>query len=407
MLNDITKEQVLADAMAYWNPGKTKFWQEAGVPLVIGRREGYYLWDMSGHRLIDCHLNGGTYNVGHRNPEVIAALIEGTKEFDIGNHHFPSIMRSVLCKRLAEIMPGSLSCCVLGSSGGEAIDVALKCARYATKRRKSVSIVKAYHGHTGLALGTADAKYAAPFLMQRPEEFIHVPFNDLSAMEAALKGGEPDPDDAASFETLGRVTAHLHEHVIGWAPAVELPRHHWDLEAMFFGERPLWGRWQDGLGMSGERVALLDKLAGVLRERIEAYGKGSGRYGLIHSDLRLANLLIDHGKFQVIDFDDCGFGWFLYDLASALSFIEESPHVPDLVAAWLRGYRSVRDLEPEDEAMIPTFIMARRLLLTAWVGSHQEAPYPRQLGEGYTAGTCALARRYLSDGGVSFMPCYA
>ena len=184
------KKEILDDAIAYWNPGKTRFWQEAGVPLVIGKREGYYLYDMTGHRLIDCHLNGGTYNLGHRNPEVIAALIEGTKDFDIGNHHFPAIMRSVLCKRMAELTPDPLQYTVLGSSGGEAIDVALKCARYATKRRKSVSIVKAYHGHTGLAVGTADAKYAAPFLMQKPEEFIHVPFNDVAAMESALKGGD-------------------------------------------------------------------------------------------------------------------------------------------------------------------------------------------------------------------------
>ena len=184
------KEQILADAIAHWNPGKTRFWQEAGVPLVIGKREMYYLYDMSGHRLIDCHLNGGTYNLGHRNPEVIAALIEGTKDFDIGNHHFPAIMRSVLCKRMAELTPEPLTYTVLGSSGGEAIDVAIKCARYATKRRKSVSIIKAYHGHTGLALGTADAKYAAPFLMQRPEECIHVPFNDVPAMAQALQGGD-------------------------------------------------------------------------------------------------------------------------------------------------------------------------------------------------------------------------
>ncbi len=181
------KATILEDSIAYWNPGKTRFWQESGVPLVIGKREMYYLWDMEGHRLIDCHLNGGTYNVGHRNPEVIQALVDGAQEFDIGNHHFPAIMRAVLCKKMAEITPDPLQYTVLGSSGGEAIDVAIKCARYATKRTKNVSILKAYHGHTGLAVGTADPKYAAPFLMQRPSEFIHVPFNDLGAMEAALQ----------------------------------------------------------------------------------------------------------------------------------------------------------------------------------------------------------------------------
>lgn len=182
------KAAVLEDSIRYWNSGKTRFWQEAGVPFVMGRREMYYMWDLDGHRLIDCHLNGGTYNIGHRNPEVIAALIEGTNHFDIGNHHFPAVMRAELCKKLEELTPGRLQYSVLGSSGGEAIDVALKCSRYATKRRKHVSVIKAYHGHTGLAVCTADDKYAAPFLAKRPDEFVQVPFNDLEAMDQALRG---------------------------------------------------------------------------------------------------------------------------------------------------------------------------------------------------------------------------
>ena len=64
-----SKEEVLQKAIQYWNPGKTRFWQDMGVDLVIDRREGYFLWDMDGRRLIDLHLNGGTFNLGHRHPE--------------------------------------------------------------------------------------------------------------------------------------------------------------------------------------------------------------------------------------------------------------------------------------------------------------------------------------------------
>ena len=60
--------------------------------------------------------------------------------------------------------------------------------------------------------------------------------------------------------------------------------------------------------------------------------------------MRLANLLIDGGETKVIDFDDCGFSWYLYDCATALSFIEHRPDVPELVAAWVKGYRSVAPL---------------------------------------------------------------
>ena len=186
-----TKADVLADSSKYWNPDKVRAWSDRGTPLVIDRRERYHLYDMSGHRLIDLHLNGGTYNLGHRNAEIIAELKEALDHFDMGNHHFPAIGRAALAKKLVETAPANMRYAVLSSGGGEAIDIGLKCARYATKRRKIVSIVRAYHGHTGLALGTADGRYADQFMSAgRPDEFVKVPFNDLAAMEAALAPGD-------------------------------------------------------------------------------------------------------------------------------------------------------------------------------------------------------------------------
>ena len=179
-----SKAQVLEQAKKYWNPDKTQFWTDAGVDLVIDRREGYFLWDMSGKRLIDMHLNGGTYNLGHRNPEVMQALIDGMQYFDIGNHHFPSVARTALAQRLVDSAPASITKVAFGSGGGEAIDIALKSARHATQRRKIVSIIKAYHGHTGLAVATGDDRFSKLFLSDRPDEFVQVPFGDVDAMDA-------------------------------------------------------------------------------------------------------------------------------------------------------------------------------------------------------------------------------
>jgi len=185
------KSAVLRDSAEFWNPHKVEAWAANGVDLVIGRREGYHLHDMSGHRLIDMHLNGGTYNLGHRNPEIIAELREALDHFDVGNHHFPSIVRAALAKRLVQTAPANMRYAVFSSGGGEAIDIGLKCARYATKRKKIVSVIRAYHGHTGLALGTADERYAKQFLSEGdPREYVKVPFNDLAAMEAALAPGD-------------------------------------------------------------------------------------------------------------------------------------------------------------------------------------------------------------------------
>ena len=183
-----SKEDMLERSRTFWNPNKTDFWQDAGIDLVIDRREGYLFWDMAGRRLIDLHLNGGTYNVGHRNPELIATLEQAMQHFDIGNHHFPALARTALAEALVKTCPPNMQRVIYGSGGGEATDIAIKTARHTKQRRKIVSIIKAYHGHTGLAVGTGDDRFSKLFLADHPEEFVQVPFNDLNAMEDALKG---------------------------------------------------------------------------------------------------------------------------------------------------------------------------------------------------------------------------
>jgi acetylornithine/succinyldiaminopimelate/putrescine aminotransferase len=185
------KDDFIARSMKYWNPGKTADWQRMGVDLVIDRREGYYLWDMDGRRLIDVHLNGGTYSLGHRNPEVVAAVREGMDHFDIGNHHFPSLMRTRVAEMLERLTPQGLNRTIFASGGAEAIDIALKSARHATKRRKILCIQRCYHGHTGLAVQVGDDRFSKLFLSDAPsEEVTKVPFNDLDQMLSAIAVGD-------------------------------------------------------------------------------------------------------------------------------------------------------------------------------------------------------------------------
>jgi acetylornithine/succinyldiaminopimelate/putrescine aminotransferase len=185
------KDDFLARSKEFWNPGKTSDWQRMGVDLVIDRREGYYLWDMDGRRLIDVHLNGGTYSLGHRNPEVVDAVREGMAYFDIGNHHFPSIMRTHVAEMLERLTPSGLKRTIFASGGAEAIDIALKSARHATKRRKIICIERCYHGHTGLAVQVGDDRFSKLFLSDAPpSEVVKVPFNDLDRMLSAIAVGD-------------------------------------------------------------------------------------------------------------------------------------------------------------------------------------------------------------------------
>jgi Ser/Thr protein kinase RdoA (MazF antagonist) len=148
------------------------------------------------------------------------------------------------------------------------------------------------------------------------------------------------------------------------------------------------------VGRAEEQV--LGQLEQAVRARLAAFGRDPGRYGLVHADTRPANLLVHGGAVSVIDFDDCGFGWYLYDLAASVSFFEHSPAVPGLIDRWLAGYRRSGPLPAADEAEIWTFILFRRLLLVAWIGSHQGVPAAARLGAGFTRDSCDLAETYLS-----------
>ena len=214
-----------------------------------------------------------------------------------------------------------------------------------------------------------------------------------------VDGSEPAGESLVEdFRTLGAVTARLHEHARGWQRPAGFTRFTWDYRTSI-GPAGHWGRWQDGMAVGPAEREILGRLDAELERRLAAYGTGPDRFGLVHADMRLANLLVagegPSRTVNVIDFDDCGFSWFMYDLGSSLSFIEHEPGVPELVDAWVRGYCAVRPLSPQDLAMLASFVLMRRLLLVAWIGSHADTDLARGMGVEYTATSCDLAEAYL------------
>jgi len=245
-----------------------------------------------------------------------------------------------------------------------------------------------------------DEGLATPAVFRAPDgrEVVDIeigPVTRQTVLFEWLPGTEPPEDQLAEkFELLGEICARMHRHSRGWARPASFVRFSWDFDCCV-GETPRWGRWQDGIGVGTEELRTLGRAADLIARRLRRFGTGPDRFGLIHADMRLANLLVSGPDIQVIDFDDCGFGWFLFDIGASLSFIEHDPRVPALCDAWLRGYRSVLPLPAEDAAEIPTFVLLRRLQLVAWVGSHRFADAARELGAEFTKGACELAERYL------------
>lgn len=212
-----------------------------------------------------------------------------------------------------------------------------------------------------------------------------------------IPGVSPDEnaDLVPAFYTLGQITARLHQHSRQWTRPPGFCRKVWNFQSTL-GSQPLWGDFRDALGLTPEGRKLLELTALRLENLLTPWEKPD-YFGLIHADLRLANLLIDGEDLAVIDFDDCGISWYLYDFAAAVSFIEHQPYIPDLMDSWIRGYSSVAPLDQQEVTLLPVLVMLRRILLTAWIASHAETPTAQALGVGYTEGTLNLAERFLSQ----------
>jgi Ser/Thr protein kinase RdoA (MazF antagonist) len=209
-------------------------------------------------------------------------------------------------------------------------------------------------------------------------------------------GDEPREDDfRAWFPRLGEITARFHQQSRAWQTPAWFSRPTWDVPTTL-GDRAHWGPWHASVPDPEEREQLA-RLADVVVTRLERFGTGAPRFGLVHADLRLANLLVEGDDIQVIDFDDCGFSWYLYDLACALTFNEAHPDADELVAGWVESYRTVEPISAADEAEIPTFPMLRRLMLSAYVGLRPDTELAHEMAANrFAAETCTLAEGYLA-----------
>jgi len=213
-----------------------------------------------------------------------------------------------------------------------------------------------------------------------------------------VSGDKPDENNnlTAPFEALGEMAARMHNHSVSWPRPESFERPTWDLETIF-GPAPTWGDWRDAPHMTAGIKKTLQHAEDTITRRLSAFGKGAQRYGLIHADMRLANLLVGDAGTRLIDFDDCGMGWFLYDFAAGISFIEDHPQVPALKSAWVKGYRKARPLSEDEFDEIDTFVMLRRLALLAWIGSHIDAPEPQMLAADFARVSADLAAAYLDQ----------
>lgn len=212
-----------------------------------------------------------------------------------------------------------------------------------------------------------------------------------------VEGTMPTVDvDPTAFQQLGEITAKLHAHSKTWQRADTFNRIVWNHDTMV-GAQGHWGDWRHAPHLNPKDHAVIEEAISKIATDLENYGQSEQRYGLIHADLRLTNLLLQNKRIGVIDFDDCGMSWFMHDLAAAISFNEHYASAPQWVEHWLTGYEKIAHVDRDDYAMIPTFIMQRRIQMMAWNGSHAQTEMAMSLGDQWSNETVRLCKKYLND----------
>ena len=191
---------------------------------------------------------------------------------------------------------------------------------------------------------------------------------------------------------IGEITSKLHSYVIN--NNVNLKRFEWNYETLF-GDGARWGDWREFKGLTLDNFSTIKKCLFISKNRLESFGKGTRKYGLIHSDLHLSNIITDGNILKVIDFDDCGYSWYLYDLGCSL--VEYSDGLEELIQAWIVGYEKIKTLTIEEKAELPTFILMRRIVRLAWLSSHSDSDTAKSVDDNYLAKTIELCQKYLSS----------
>lgn len=199
-----------------------------------------------------------------------------------------------------------------------------------------------------------------------------------------------DPIDV--FWNLGANMAHLHRISDGWTLPDDFQRCAWDREGLL-GENPVWGRFWENPHLSDRRRKILLQA----RDRARTFLQINGHhldYGLIHADMVRENVLLSGAEVQLIDFDDGGFGFRLFDIATTLLASRHEPDFEDLQRALIAGYRSVR---PFDVSALPLFLMLRSFTYVGWVVSRMDEPEANARSRRFCERAVSMAEAYLAD----------
>ena len=204
---------------------------------------------------------------------------------------------------------------------------------------------------------------------RRVDLFEWIDGQQLGTSERGVDEALRESDVARIYRTVGSLMACLHNHATEWFLPPGFQRRSWDLAGLV-GEEPLWGRFWELGALAREERSLLIRARDRVRSELAALmarPEREPRFGLIHADFVPENLLLTpNGRIKLIDFDDSGFGWHMFDVATALYFIQENPCYEAAKAGLIEGYRAHRELPDRLLEQLAVFMTARGFTYLGW-----------------------------------------
>jgi Ser/Thr protein kinase RdoA (MazF antagonist) len=196
------------------------------------------------------------------------------------------------------------------------------------------------------------------------------------------------------FAQLGSLTASMHNQASGWKPSPAFTRHALDSDGLM-GPVPHWGPFWEHQSLSAAERRLLLDVRGRLHETLTRLSLDPSGYSLIHADMHPGNIVVDGDRLTVIDFDDAGFGWHQYDIATVLAYWQSKPNAAEIEDAFLSGYRTTRAVPDEALSLIPTFRLIRWMASIGWFHERPELNRPAIFEErkAWVLDRCAALQR--------------
>ena len=180
-------------------------------------------------------------------------------------------------------------------------------------------------------------------------------------------------DVVPHFKTIGALAARIRCHSNQWDHPEGFKRRRWDIDGLL-GDTPLWGRFWEAEPLTYKQKMLFGDAREVLRDRLSVLSTDSDRFGLIHADLHLGNIMRHNHDLTIIDFDDTGHGWFAHEAAVALHPGIGEPWFSRAREAFLEGYCSIYEMDNEEIDSIDTFLVVRSLMIVGWLDARPELP---------------------------------